>query len=88
MDDPLKTCPICNEPCDVEFNTLGKKGCARINDSRQRRQNRTVQPTVGQRVHIECRRDYTNDNNIEKDLKPYVLDDYTRKLLYQQLETC
>ncbi|KAK7111326.1 hypothetical protein V1264_010980 [Littorina saxatilis] len=69
MDDPLKTCPICNEPCDVEFNTLGKKGCARIKDSSQRRQNRTVQPTVGQRVHIECRRDYTNDNNIEKDLR-------------------
>ncbi|KAK7111652.1 hypothetical protein V1264_011253 [Littorina saxatilis] len=69
MDDPLKTCPICNEPCDVEVNTLGKKGCARIKDSSQRRQNRTVQPTVGQRVHIECRRDYTNDNNIEKDLR-------------------
>ena len=61
----LEQCVICREDNSVPLIKLGEKGCQGIwRASKERGDNLDAQ--TGQYVHKECRRIYTNPNEIQK----------------------
>lgn len=67
--EPINTiCILCNQSMqDSNFPTvtLREKGCKGINEASSKRGD-TIATVPGQKVHIECRKSYTNCNYIEQ----------------------
>lgn len=60
-------CPICKEDIDngSEVSTIGQKGAKGINAASTQRGDRIV-VEAGVKVHTDCRKRYTNPQQIEK----------------------
>ena len=59
-------CVFCKKLLsDEETVKLTEKGCNRINNDSDKRDD-SITVTVGQIVHIKCRKTYTNDYNVQK----------------------
>ncbi len=62
-------CAICKEPIEPSLRvTLGEKGSATINQASKDRKE-SLKCSVGQVVHVECRRKYCSPNSIVRALK-------------------
>ncbi len=61
-------CAICKEPIEPSLRvTLGEKGSATINQASKDRKE-SLKCSVGQVVHVECRRKYCSQNSIVRAL--------------------
>lgn len=66
----MDVCVVCGQSLDDGQDTvlLREKGSNSINKSSIIR-NHVIVTKPGQRVHQNCRRDYTNQNTINKDIR-------------------
>ena len=62
----MDKCPFCEEDVEngMETVSLGQKGCDRIDEASQSRGNNSLRVFVGQRVHVNCRKRYTDKKDI------------------------
>lgn len=72
-DTHEEICPICNKEINNDdpsnIAKLFQKGADKINDSSRKRGRDDVVVTEGQRVHKDCRKWYTNEQDINRTLK-------------------